>query len=147
MKSTIARVCLFLSILFCLTLSSTRPAQSAAALVVAPDKPDVSLTPDGLKVICKEVVASISRCECKTDGKATLKNLGDTQAIITRLSTSREFSQSSDCDPTLDEDQSCKISVRWEGSPFSDSRGELLVRIKDLSNPLTVSLRVTSECD
>lgn len=84
MKSTSARVGLFLSILFSLALSSTRPSQSAAALAVAPNTPDVSLLPDSLHFGCSFNPGR--GCECTEGLKAKLTNLGDTPVIIKSIS-------------------------------------------------------------
>jgi hypothetical protein len=141
MKSTSTRVGLFLSILFCLTLSSTRPSQSAVALVVAPNTPDVSLLPHTLDLYCEPATV---RCGCLAK-QATLKNLGSKPAIITKISTSKGFLQANNCPKTLEEGQSCEIDVRLNGR-FCGGRGELLVSIEGLGSPLTVALRGINYC-
>jgi hypothetical protein len=142
MKSTSTRVGLFLLILFCLTLSSTRPSQSAAAFVVAPNAPDVSLEPHVLDdIYCGP---ASSGCGCITK-QATLRNLGSKPAIITGISTSKIFEQTNNCPKTLEEGRFCTIDVR-HNRRLCGYGGELLVSIKDLGSPLTVTLRGINNC-
>jgi len=140
MKSTSTRVGLFLSILFC--LSSTRPSQSVAAFVVAPNTPDVSLEPHKLDdLYCGPASAG---CGCNTK-QATLRNLGSKPAIITGISTSKSFLQTNNCPKTLEEGKFCTIDVRLNRR-ICGGEGELLVRIKDLGSPLTVALSGINNC-
>jgi hypothetical protein len=141
MKSTTTRVGLFLLILFCLTLSSTRPSQSVAAFVVAPNTPDVSLEPSSLYLVCGP-----SSLACSCEGKqATLRNLGSKPAIITGISTPKTFLQNNNFPKTLEEGKFCTINLSLNRR-FSGGRGELLVRIKDLGSPLTVALTGVNSC-
>jgi hypothetical protein len=137
MKSTTARVCLFLLILFCLTLSSTRPSQSAVALVVAPNTPDVSLLPHRVEFFCGECP------NCPERGSdVSLKNLGDTAVTVTSVKiipppNSGVWDDIDHCPRTLEAGEHCEIGVHWNGW---SGGAELDVRIKGLGSPKTVYL-------
>ena len=157
MKCIGTRACLFLSILFCLTLSSTRPSQSAAALVVVPDTPDVSVAPPHkITFTCGQLRYGTPDRSCTPCVKlkdATLKNLGDTAVTITSVKTittqpsnNPNYSHKNECPQTLAPGQSCKIEVRWNARSIS-SAGELLVDIKGLGSPKTLSLDGWNFCE
>ncbi|HXY09843.1 MAG TPA: choice-of-anchor tandem repeat GloVer-containing protein [Terriglobales bacterium] len=122
---------------------ATRPSQSVAAFVVAPNTPDVSLLPHTLDdLVCER--ASVG-CSCYPR-QATLRNLeGLNPQSSQMISMPKAFWQTNNCPKTLEEGKFCTINVELNRE-FSGGRGELLVRIEDLGSPLTVALSGSNSC-
>jgi hypothetical protein len=154
MKSTTSGIGLLLSILFCLTLSSTTPP-SAAGLAVAGNMPDVRLAPSSLNFACN--FNPDRGCECTEGQPATLTNLGDTDVIITSISPPSRagacvktsylgvWGQTNDCPRTLEAGKSCTIRVNFRPAT-GRSAGELLVYLDGYFSPLKVSLLGAAQC-